>query len=101
MDKSGTSIAFVLSLYGIIGHVNSLCGVDDSFQGFGQKAYQVQTIAESNWESKGICEAKGSGEICITATLSILQYQMAEGSHYLHFSFDQASIPFTGCFMRI
>lgn len=73
MDKLHASIAFVLSLYWIFDQVNSLCGVDDSFQTFGQKAYQVLTIARTNSEQRDICKAKGHGKICIETLCGILK----------------------------
>ena len=63
MDNFIDLLPLVLFLFGILDHVNASCGIDDSFQAFGPKAYKVLTDKEPNWIHRGYCLALGSGKL--------------------------------------
>ena len=60
-------MVFVLSLFWDVDLAYSACGVDDSFQPFGQKAYKVQTSSANQATHKATCEATAPGKFSVSA----------------------------------
>ena len=62
MTKLHSFVAFVLTLFWNVDLAYSACGVDDSFQPFGQKAYKVQPSSAHQATHKATCEATDPGK---------------------------------------